>query len=77
MLGPLAPLLVHSLAFMNSGIIDQDDAWHRVRLLRYLVEKGDHIVACGRPLLCRPDQLAVVAQGPKHVDALPMRQRFD
>jgi hypothetical protein len=75
--GALASLLVHNLAFVNSGTIDQDNAWHRVRLRRYLVEKSDHIVASGRPLLRRPDQRAVVAQCPKHVDTLSMRQRLD
>jgi len=44
---------------------------------RYLINKSDGIVACGRSLLRTLNQLAAVAQCPEYVDALPMRQRFD
>ena len=77
MFGPLAPFLLHQVTFMNTGIVDQDNAWNRVRLERNLIEEGDHIVACRRPLLSAPGQLAVLAQGPEHIHALPVRERFD
>jgi len=48
-----------------------------MRLERNLIEEGDYIVACRRPLLSGSGQLAVMAQGSKHVHALPMRERFD
>jgi len=62
---------------VNPCVVDQDNAWNRVRLGCNLIEKSNHIVACGRSLLCCPDQLAVMAQCPKHIDALSMRQWFD
>lgn len=73
LLGPAAPLVVHRIAFVNCSIVEQDDARHRVRLQRYLIKKGDHILACCWPLLSSPYQLAVVAQCTKHVDPLPVR----
>lgn len=48
-----------------------------MRLLSDPIKKGDDIVACGRPLLSSPDQLAIVTQCLKDVDALPVRQGFD
>jgi hypothetical protein len=62
---------------VNPCIVNQDDAWNRMRLGCNLIEKGDYIGAPGWALLRSPGQLAVVAQGSEYVDALPMRQRFD
>jgi len=62
---------------VNPSVIEQDDAWHGMWTGRYLINKSDGIVACGRSLLRTPNQLAAVAQCPEYVDALPMRQRFD
>jgi hypothetical protein len=47
------------------------------RLERNLIEECDHIVACRRPLLSVPNQLAVMTQGSKHIHALSVRERFD
>ena len=47
-----------------------------MRLVGDLIEKGDDVVAPGRSLLRRPNQLAIMAQCAKHVDALPVRQRL-
>ena len=58
--GPLTPLLFHQVALVNASIVDQDDAWNRVRLERDLIEKGDHIVARRRPLLSSPGQLTIM-----------------
>lgn len=62
---------------MDPSIIEQDNARHRVRLVSYPIKKGDYIMTRGRPLLSSPDQLAIAAQCPKHVDVVPVRQWFD
>jgi hypothetical protein len=67
----------HVFAFVHRCIVEQDNARYRVRLVRYLIKKSDHILAPGGTLLSSPDQLAVVASCAQHVDPLPMRQRLD
>ena len=64
LLGPAATLLFHRIAFVDPSIVEQDNARHRMRLVRYLIKKGDDIIARGWPLLGSPDQLAIVAQRP-------------
>jgi len=54
-------MFFHFVAFVDRGIVEQDDARHQVRQVRYLVKKSDHILTPGRPLLSSPDQPAVVA----------------
>jgi hypothetical protein len=51
----------HVFAFVHRCIVEQDNARYRVRLVRYLIKKSDHILAPGGTLLSSPDQLAVVA----------------
>lgn len=58
-------------------IVDQDDSRNLVRLRRDLVGKRDYILTCCRSLLSSPSQMDIVAQSPKHVHALPMRERLD
>jgi len=77
MLGPLAPLFVYVGALVYAGVVDQDDSGNLVRLSRNLVEERDDVATCRRPLLLRPGQRAIVTQCPKHVYALPMRERFN
>ena len=61
LLGPSTPLLLHGLALVDPAIIEPDNGRYRVLLVRYLIEKGDYIFAPGWPLLCSPDELAIVA----------------
>jgi len=77
MFGPLAPLFLYRDAFVYAGVINQQDSWNFVRLSRNLVEKCDNIIPCCRPLLSSPGQRTIMAQGPKHVHALPVRERFN
>lgn len=77
MFRPLAPLLVYRLALVYAGVVDQDDSWNLMRLRRDLVEERDYIITCRWSLLRSPGQRAIVAQSPKHVHALSMRERFD
>lgn len=72
----LALLLLHQVALVNSGIVEQDDVRNRLRLERNLFEKGDRIVACRRPLLCGPGQLTVMTRGSKRIYALLVRERL-
>jgi hypothetical protein len=60
-----------------AGVIDQDDSRNLVWLSRNLVEERDYIITCRRSLLSSPGQRCIVAQCPKHVHALPMRERFN
>ena len=73
---PVAPLFLHRLAFVNGRVIEQHDAWHRMRLVGDLIEKGDDVFAPCRSLLRSPNQLTIVAQSAKHVDPLPVRERL-
>lgn len=73
---PVPPPLFHRLTFVDCRVVEQDNAWHRMWLICDLIEKGDDVFAPGRSLLSSPDQLAVVAQGAKHVDPLPVRERL-
>jgi hypothetical protein len=71
----VSPLFLHHLAFVNRRVVEQYNAWHRMRLIGDLIEKGDDVFTPGRSLLRRPDQLAIMAQCAKHIDPLPVRQR--
>jgi len=51
----------HHIALVNSCIVEQDNARHGVRLVGYSIKEGDDVIACGRPLLRSPYQLAIVA----------------
>ena len=62
-------------AFVNGRVVQQHNAWHRMRLVGDVIEKGDDVFAPGRSLLRSPNQLAIMAQRAKHVDPLPARQR--
>lgn len=47
-------MLFHHIALLDPGIVEQDNAWYRMRFVRYLIKKGDEIVALGRSLLGFP-----------------------
>jgi len=64
---PAAPLFLHRLAFVNGRVIEQHNAWHRMRLVGNLIEKGDDVFASGRSLLRSPNQLAIMAQCAKQL----------
>jgi hypothetical protein len=74
---PLASLLVHRVALVYAGVVDQNDSRNLVRLRRDLVEKRDYIFTCCRSLLSSPSQPAIAMQSSKHVHALPMREQRD
>jgi hypothetical protein len=42
LLGPPVPLFLHVFAFVNPGIVEQDDSLYRMRLARYLIKESDH-----------------------------------
>jgi hypothetical protein len=73
----LAALLVDWGPHVYAGIVDQNDSRNLVRLRRDLVDKRDYILTCCRSLLSSPSQMDIVAQSPKHVHALPMRERLE
>ena len=51
---------------------------HRLCLvLQGAISECTDIIPCRRSLLSYPGQLAIMKQRPKHVDALPMRERLD
>lgn len=77
MFSPLTPLFIHDGAFVYAGVIDQDDSRNVMRKHRDLFEECNNIVSCRRSLLSYPGQLAIVTQSPKHVHALPVRERLD
>lgn len=77
MLGPLAPLFVYRGALVYAGVVNQDDSGNLVRLSRNVVDERDDVATCRRPLLRGPGQRAIVTQCPKHVNALPMCERFN
>jgi hypothetical protein len=71
----VAAFFLHRCAFVNGHVVEQYNAWHRMRLAGDLIEEGDDVFALCRSLLRRPDQLTIMAQCAKHVDPLPVRQR--
>ena len=76
LLCPLPALAFHDVAFVYRGIVEYDNAGHRVLLSGYLGKKSNHVVAHGWPLLGGPYQFTAVTQGPEHIDALSVRLGF-
>lgn len=40
--GPPPPVFFDVLAIVNRGVVEQDNARHRMRLVRYLIKKRSH-----------------------------------
>lgn len=74
---PAPPTMLDSFRTMNPGVIQHHDVRLGTDLLTESIEEGDHIVLSCGPLDGFPDQRLVLIERAEHIDALPMRLRFN